>query len=69
MPLAPGILATMGVLSLLFAFQQVVSSSVENSQARHRASAERAAALWRCHAVRGEVQRSGCLAQLEAPAP
>ena len=68
-PFAPGILATMGVLALLLAFQQVVASSVENSQARHRASAEHDAALWRCNSVRVELHRSGCLAQHEAVAP
>jgi hypothetical protein len=68
-PLAPGVLATTGVLALLLAFQQVVASSVENSHKRHRANAEHAAALWRCNSVRVELQRSGCLAQLEAVAP
>jgi hypothetical protein len=67
--MAPGILATMGVLALLLAFRQVVASSVEISQKRHQASAEHAAALWRCNSVRAELQRSGCLAQLEAVTP
>jgi hypothetical protein len=62
-------LAVTGVLALLLAFQHVVASSVQSSQARHRANAEHADALWRCNAVRGAVQRSGCLAQADAAAP
>jgi hypothetical protein len=68
-PFAPGLVAVAGVLALLLAFQQVVASSVENSQARHRASAERADAMWRCNAVRGVAQRAGCLAQLDSATP
>jgi hypothetical protein len=59
-PFAPGMVAVAGVLALLLAFQQVVSASVENSEARHRASAERADAVWRCNAARGAAQRAGC---------
>lgn len=66
-PFAPAMLATTGVLALLLAFQQVVASGVENSQARHRANAEHADALWRCNAVRIALERSGCLAHLDAP--
>jgi hypothetical protein len=51
------------VLALLLAFQQVVASGVESSQARHRASAERADAMWRCNAVRGVAPHAACLAQ------
>ena len=58
-------MAAASVLTLLLAFQQVVASGVEESQARHRASAERADAVWRCNAVRGAPQRAGCLTQLE----
>jgi hypothetical protein len=68
-PLAPGLVAAAGVLALLLAFQQVVASAVESSQARHRASAERADAIWRCNAVRGVAQRAGCLAQLDGVTP
>lgn len=57
--------AAAGVLGLLLAFQQVVSASVENSQARHRQSAERADAVWRCNAIRGAAQRAGCLTQAD----
>ncbi len=64
-PFAPGMVAAAGVLALLLAFQQVVASGVENSQARHRASAERADAVWRCNAVRSAAQRAGCLTQLD----
>jgi hypothetical protein len=67
-PFAPGLVAGAGVLAMLLAFQQVVASAVENSQARHRASAEQADALWRCNTVRGGPQRAGCLAQLESAA-
>jgi hypothetical protein len=59
-PFAPGLVAAAGVLALLLAFQQVVTSGLEESQARHRASAERADALWRCHALRDAAQRAGC---------
>jgi hypothetical protein len=65
-PFAPGLVAAAGVLALLLAFQQVVAASVEESQARHRANAEHADALWRCHAFRSAVQRTSCLAQLAA---
>jgi pheromone shutdown protein TraB len=61
---APGMVATAGVLAMLLAFQQVVASGVQESQARHRADAERADALWRCNAVRSALQRTGCPAQL-----
>lgn len=68
-PFAPGLAAAAGVLALLLAFQQVVVSSVASSQARHRASAERADAMWRCNAVRGVAQRSACLAQQGGATP
>lgn len=59
-PFAPSLLAAAGVLALLLAFQQVVASGMEESQARQRASAEHADAMWRCHAVRAAGQRAGC---------
>lgn len=59
-PFAPGLVAAAGVLALLLAFQQVVASGVEESQARYRASAERADALWRCNAARDADKRAGC---------
>ena len=65
-PFAPSLVAVAGVLALLLAFQQVVAAGVEESQARHRASAERADAVWRCNAVRGSAQRTGCLTQLDS---
>jgi len=68
-PFAPGLVGAAGVLALLLAFQQVVASSVESSQARHRASAERGDAVWRCNALRVAPQRAACMAQLEALAP
>jgi hypothetical protein len=64
-PFAPGAAAAAGVLALLLAFHQVVASGVEESQARHRASAERADATWRCNDVRGAAQRAGCLTQAD----
>jgi hypothetical protein len=67
-PLAPGLVAAAGVLVLLLAFQQVVASGVEESQARHRANAEQAAAVWRCHSARSAAQRAGCRTQLGAHA-
>jgi aspartate aminotransferase-like enzyme len=65
-PIAPGVVAVAGVLALLLAFQQVVAAGVENSQARHRASAARADATWRCNALQAAVQRTDCRAQLDA---
>ncbi len=65
----PGLAAAASVLSLLFAFQQVVASGVANSQARWRVSAERADAMSRCNAGPNAVHRAGCRAQLEAAAP
>ena len=68
-PWAPGMLALTGVLAMLLTFQQVVASGVENSQARHRADAEQADALWRCNAGRVTLQRSGCPAPAGGLAP
>jgi erythromycin esterase-like protein len=59
-PVAPGLVAAAGVLALLLAFQQVVASGVEESHARHRASAERADALWRCNLVRDSGKHADC---------
>jgi hypothetical protein len=67
-PFAPTLLGVAGVLALLLAFQQVVASGVESSVARHRASAERAEALWRCNAARGVAPRAGCQAPLDREA-
>jgi hypothetical protein len=60
------VVAPAGVLALLLAFHQVVLSGVEKSEARHRASAAHADAVWRCNALRGAPQRAGCHAQLDA---
>jgi hypothetical protein len=65
-PLAPALIGTASVLALLLAFGQVVTLSVQNGQARHRASAERDDAAWRCNAQRSATQRADCRAQPEA---
>jgi hypothetical protein len=53
---------------LLVTFQQVVSSGVQQGEARRKAMAMRADAEWRCKALSGARMRVDCLLRLE-PAP
>lgn len=62
----PGIIATLAVLALLLAFQQVVRGAVQQAESRRVVAAAHADATWRCNALAGPGPRQGCLAQLNA---
>lgn len=63
-PVWPTILATVCAGGLLLAFQQVVHAGVQQGEARNRAAAAHADAVWRCNYTRGVSQRESCHAQL-----
>ena len=58
------ILAALIILGLLLAFHQVVSGAVLQSELRHKATAMKAQATWRCHSLRGLGASESCLLQL-----
>lgn len=65
-PVWPAILATVCAGGLLLAFQHVVHAGVQQGEARNRATAAHADAVWRCDFLRDESQRASCHVQLNA---
>jgi len=61
------ILGTVCAAGLLLAFQQVVHAGVQQGEARNRATAVHADAVWRCNFTRGVSQRASCHAHLNTP--
>jgi hypothetical protein len=66
-PVWPTILATVCAAGLLLAFQRVVHAGVQQGEARSRATAVHADAVWRCNFTRGVSQRASCHADLNTP--
>jgi hypothetical protein len=64
-------MATVAIVGLLLALRLVVREAVQQADLRHKASAERNSARWRCNGLRGTGARDSCLAQLnrDADAP
>ena len=60
----PAVLASVAILVLLVAFDQVVRGAVIQSELRRQAAAVHAEAAWRCKALRGRGVSQTCLAQL-----
>jgi len=60
----PAVLASVAVLVMLVAFDQVVRGAVIQSELRRQAAAVHAEAAWRCKALRGRGVSQVCLAQL-----
>jgi len=60
----PMILAALIILGMLLAFHQVVSGAVLQSELRHKATAMKAQATWRCHSLRGLSASESCLLKL-----
>jgi hypothetical protein len=63
-PVWPAAVATLMVLGLLAAFQQVVAQAVEQAEQRRAATASQHASTWRCKLVREPGTRDDCLAQI-----
>ena len=65
----PAVLASLAILALLAAFDQVVRGAVIQGDLRRQAVALHAEATWRCKALRDISVRQTCLAELNsAPA-
>jgi len=60
------ILATLALLGLLVAFQQVVHNAVQQGEARRQAEAASNDAHWRCNAARSRSERVDCMVQRNA---
>lgn len=60
------LLATLAVLGLLLAFQQVLRQAVAQGEQRRRANAALADATWLCKVQHQRQRREDCLAQLAA---
>ena len=65
-PVWPAIVATLCALGLLLAFHQVVHAGVRQGEARNRATAAQANAVWGCNFMRDVSQRASCHAQLNS---
>jgi len=63
-PVWPAILASLMVVGLLLAFQQVVAQSVEQAELRRTATATQVNGVWRCRLLRHAGNRDSCLTQL-----
>lgn len=63
----PWAVVAASVLGLLLGFYFVVREIEKQGEQRRVAVAARQDATWRCNALYGRLQRSNCLAQLNAP--
>lgn len=61
--------AMLFIFALLLAFHYVVSDGKHQAELRHKASALRAVAMWRCHGEPARAVRNRCLAELSSAQP
>jgi hypothetical protein len=66
-PAWPALVAALVVMSLLVAFERVVSGAVEQGHQRRAAAAAKLDDTWRCKALRRLSERDGCLVKLGDP--
>lgn len=68
-PAWPGVALVLVNFGLVVAFHQVVRGAVEQGDARRKATAMHAEAVWRCKALQGPRMRVDCLLRLSSPLP
>jgi hypothetical protein len=68
-PMLPIVVAMLFIFALLLTFHYVVSDGKHQAELRHKASASRAVAMWRCHGEPARDVRNRCLAELSSAQP
>lgn len=68
-PMLAVLAAMLFIFALLLAFHSVVSDGKHQAELRHKASASRAVAMWRCHREPARDVRNRCLAEISSAQP